>query len=88
MDPPRLIVFSTPLISTFVLDETHHILFDAGDGATALLEGKIDKARVVAPRMLTATTSPACLSCSTSAEALPPQMESRSGSYIQKRAAR
>ena len=48
MDPPRLIVFSTPLISTFVLDETHHILFDAGDGATALLEGKIHKARMVA----------------------------------------
>ena len=48
MDPPRLTVFSTPLISTFVLDETHRILFDAGDGATALLEGKIHKAQVVA----------------------------------------
>ncbi len=48
MDAPRLIVFSTPLISTFVLDETHHILFDAGDGATALLEGKIHKAHLVA----------------------------------------
>jgi len=48
MDPPRLTVFSTPLISTFVLDETHHVLFDAGDGATALLEGKIHKAHVVA----------------------------------------
>ena len=48
MDAPRLIVFSTPLISTFVLDETHRILFDAGDGATALLEGKIHKARIVA----------------------------------------
>jgi ribonuclease Z len=48
MDPPRLIVFSTPLISTFVLDETHRILFDAGDGTTALLEGKIHKAQIVA----------------------------------------
>ena len=48
MDPPRLIVFSTPLISTFVLDETHRILFDAGDGLTALLEGKIHKAQIVA----------------------------------------
>jgi ribonuclease Z len=48
MDPPRLIVFSTPLISTWVLDETHHILFDVGDGAAALLEGKIHRANVIA----------------------------------------
>jgi ribonuclease Z len=48
MDPPRLTVFSTPLIATWVLDETHRILFDAGDGAAALLEGKIHKADVVA----------------------------------------
>lgn len=48
MDPPRLTVFSTPLISTWVLDETHRILFDVGDGATALLEGKIHKAALVA----------------------------------------
>ena len=48
MDPPRLIVFSTPLVSTFVLDETHRVLFDAGDGTAALLEGKIHKANVVA----------------------------------------
>ena len=48
MDPPRLIVFSTPLISTWVLDETHRILFDAGDGCAALLEGKIHKANYVA----------------------------------------
>ena len=48
MQPPRLIVFSTPLVSTWVLDETHHILFDAGDGATALLEGKIHKIHRVA----------------------------------------
>lgn len=48
MDPPRLTVFSTPLISTWVLDETHRILFDVGDGAAALLEGKIHKADVIA----------------------------------------
>ncbi|HLK56048.1 MAG TPA: MBL fold metallo-hydrolase [Chthonomonadaceae bacterium] len=48
MDPPRLTVFSTPLVSTWVLDETHRVLFDVGDGATALLEGKIHKANIVA----------------------------------------
>jgi ribonuclease Z len=48
MEAPRLIVFSTPLIATWALDETHRVLFDAGDGATALLEGKIHKANVVA----------------------------------------
>lgn len=48
MDPPRLMLFSTPLISTWVLDETHRILFDAGDGATALLEGKIHRANLIA----------------------------------------
>lgn len=48
MDPPRITVFSTPLISTWVLDETHRILFDVGDGAAAMLEGKIHKANVVA----------------------------------------
>src|SRR5579862_1798550 len=47
MDPPRLTVFSTPLISTWVLDETHRVLFDVGDGAAALLEGKIHKANVI-----------------------------------------
>ena len=48
MDPPRLTIFSTPMVSTFVLDETHRVLFDAGDGTAALLEGKIHKANVVA----------------------------------------
>lgn len=48
MEPPRLTVFSTPLISTWVLDETHRILFDVGDGATAMLEGKIHKTNIVA----------------------------------------
>jgi ribonuclease Z len=48
MDPPRLTVFSTPLISTWALDETHRILFDVGDGATALLEGKIHRVNTIA----------------------------------------
>lgn len=48
MDAPRVTVFSTPLIATWALDETHRILFDAGDGVTALLEGKIHKADFVA----------------------------------------
>lgn len=48
MDPPRVTVFSTPLIATWVLDETHRILFDAGDGAASMLEGKIHKADFVA----------------------------------------
>lgn len=48
MDPPRITVFSTPLVSTWVLDETHRILFDVGDGAAAMLEGKIHKARIAA----------------------------------------
>src|SRR5690242_15173116 len=48
MEPPRIVVFSTPLVATWALDETHRVLFDAGDGATALLEGKIHKANVVA----------------------------------------
>ncbi len=48
MDPPRLMVFSTPLISTWVLDETHRLFFDAGDGAAAMLEGKIQRANLIA----------------------------------------
>ena len=47
MDPPRLTVFSTPLVASWALDETHRILFDVGDGATALLEGKIHKANII-----------------------------------------
>ena len=37
MQAPKITVFSTALISTWVFDETHRILFDAGDGVTALL---------------------------------------------------
>lgn len=48
MDPPRLTVFSLPLVSTWVLDETHRILFDVGDGAAAMLEGKIHRVHFVA----------------------------------------
>ncbi|HEV2473334.1 MAG TPA: MBL fold metallo-hydrolase, partial [Chthonomonadales bacterium] len=48
MDAPRLTLFSTPLVSSFVLDETHRIFFDTGDGASALLEGKIHRAAMVA----------------------------------------
>src|SRR5207253_303055 len=48
MDAPRIILFSTPLVSTWVFDETHRILFDAGDGVTALLDSKIHKIRLAA----------------------------------------
>lgn len=48
MEPPRLIVFSTPLVSTWVLDETHRVLFDAGDGVAALLEGRVHRVQCVA----------------------------------------
>jgi ribonuclease Z len=48
MEAPHLILFSTPLISTWVFDETHRILFDAGDGVTALLDSKIHKIRLAA----------------------------------------
>src|SRR5207247_5504231 len=48
MEPPRITIFSTPLVSTWVFDETHRILFDAGDGVTALLDSKIHKIRLAA----------------------------------------
>src|SRR5947209_2644927 len=48
MNPPKVTIFSTPLISTWVFDETHRILFDAGDGVTAMLDSKIHKIRLVA----------------------------------------
>jgi ribonuclease Z len=48
MDAPRITLFSTPLISTWVFDETHRILFDAGDGVTALLDSKIHKIKLAA----------------------------------------
>src|SRR5438034_4636401 len=48
MDFPRITIFSTPLVSTWVFDETHRILFDAGDGVTAMLDSKIHKIRLAA----------------------------------------
>jgi ribonuclease Z len=48
MNLPHITVFSTPLVSTWVFDETHRILFDAGDGVSALLEGLVQRAKVVA----------------------------------------
>lgn len=48
MDAPHITLFSTPLVSTWVFDETHRILFDAGDGVTALLDSKIHKIRLAA----------------------------------------
>lgn len=48
MDAPRITLFSTPLVSTWVFDETHRILFDAGDGVTAMLDSKIHKIKLAA----------------------------------------
>lgn len=48
MDPPRISLFSIPLVSTWVLDDTHRILFDAGDGVTAMLDARIHRIRLVA----------------------------------------
>jgi ribonuclease Z len=48
MDFPRITLFSTPLVATWVFDETHRILFDAGDGVTALLDSRIHKIRLAA----------------------------------------
>ncbi|MCC6727993.1 MAG: hypothetical protein IT208_01510 [Chthonomonadales bacterium] len=48
MDAPRIVCFSTPLLTTWVFDETHRILFDVGDGATAMLDSRIHKVRLAA----------------------------------------
>ncbi|HSV73647.1 MAG TPA: MBL fold metallo-hydrolase [Chthonomonadales bacterium] len=48
MDVPRIVLFSTPLVSTWVFDETHRVLFDAGDGVSALMESRIHKIRLAA----------------------------------------
>jgi ribonuclease Z len=45
---PRISLFSTPLLSTWVLEDTHRILFDAGDGVTAMLDSRIHRIRMVA----------------------------------------
>jgi ribonuclease Z len=48
LDLPRISLFSTPLLSTWVLDDTRRILFDAGDGVTAMLDSRIHRIRLVA----------------------------------------
>jgi len=48
VEPPKIALFSTPLISTWVLDDTHRILFDAGDGVSAMLDARIHRIRAVA----------------------------------------
>ncbi len=48
MDPPRISLFSIPLVTTWVFDDTHRILFDAGDGVTAMLDARIHRIRLVA----------------------------------------
>jgi ribonuclease Z len=48
LEAPKITLFSTALISTWVFDETHRILFDAGDGVTAMLDSKIHKIRLAA----------------------------------------
>lgn len=48
MDPPRIALYSTPLVTTWVLDDTHRVLFDAGDGVCAMLDARIHRIRAVA----------------------------------------
>ena len=48
MEPPKISLYSTPLVSTWVLDDTHRILFDAGDGVSAMLEARVHRIRAVA----------------------------------------
>lgn len=48
MNLPKIVIFSTPLVSTWVFDETHRVLFDAGDGVTAMLDSRIHKIRLAA----------------------------------------
>ncbi len=48
MEPPRISLFSTALVSTWVFDETHRVLFDAGDGVTAMLDSRIHRIRLAA----------------------------------------
>lgn len=48
MNTSRILLFSTPLVSTWVFNETYRLLFDAGDGVTALLDSKIHKIKLAA----------------------------------------
>ncbi len=48
MDAPKIAIYSTPLVSTWVLDDTRRILFDAGDGVSAMLDARVHRIRSVA----------------------------------------
>lgn len=48
MKAPKITIFSTPLVSTWVFDDTHRLLFDAGDGVAATLDSRIQRIRMVA----------------------------------------
>lgn len=48
MDRPLITLFSTPLVSTWALDETRRILYDAGDGVSACLDQRLAKVKLVA----------------------------------------
>lgn len=48
IQPPRIMLYSVPLVTTWVFDDTHRILFDAGDGVTAMLDARIHRIRLVA----------------------------------------
>lgn len=48
MEPPKITVFSTALVSTWAFDHTHRVLFDAGDGVAALLDARIHRIRYAA----------------------------------------
>ena len=48
MEAPNITIYSNPLVSTWVFDETHRVLFDAGDGVAAMLDSRIQKIRLVA----------------------------------------
>ncbi|MGC8667915.1 MAG: MBL fold metallo-hydrolase [Chthonomonadales bacterium] len=48
MEPPKITLFSTALVSTWAFDQTHRVLFDAGDGVAALLDARIHRIRYAA----------------------------------------
>jgi ribonuclease Z len=48
VEAPKISIFSTPLVSTWVFDDTHRILFDAGDGVSAMLDARVHRIRSVA----------------------------------------
>ncbi|MEP6755302.1 MAG: MBL fold metallo-hydrolase [Chthonomonadales bacterium] len=48
MEPPYITLYSNPMVSTWVFDETHRVLFDAGDGVAAMLDSRIQKVKLAA----------------------------------------